>query len=98
MSQQYSVPTIDHWKETEIDFGVVGAEELSVDISDSGITTSSRMFITQSLNQPTGKDQDEATMDDLIFKVLPGSGSFTLQITSLTGPIHDKLKVFYNYA
>lgn len=67
-------------------------------IADAGITASSRIFVTQSMNQPTGKDQDETTMDDLIFKAWPASGSFTLQVNSMTGPLHDKFKVFYNYA
>lgn len=95
---QVIVPSVDHWQETEVDFGSLGDDILETVITDSGITTSSRIIVTQSLNQPTGKDQDEATMDDLIFKALPQAGSFLLQANSLTGPVHGKLKVFYNYA
>lgn len=93
-----SVPTVDHWAEVEIDFGPVGDTLLEVVVSDAGVTATSRIIVTQSMNQPTGKDQDETTMDILTFKAWPGAGQFTLNVESITGPVHDKMKVFYNYA
>lgn len=95
---QRIVPTIEHWNEAEIDFGANGTDFLEAVVVDSGISATNKIIVTQSLNQPTGKDQDEATMDDLIFKAWPAAGNFTLQVNSLTGPLHGKLKVFYNYA
>ncbi len=83
--------------ETELDFGAVGTDLLESVITDAGMTAGKRIIVTQSMNTPTGKDQDEATMDDLIFRALPAAGSFTLQAQSITGPISGTLKVFYTY-
>ncbi len=65
-------------KQTEIDFGSSPVTEAEFTIGDESVLPTSRMIGFVSYEAPTGKDQDELTMDSLDLKFAPGLQSFTL--------------------
>ena len=82
-------------KQTEIDFGTTPVAEASFTISDSAVTTASRLVGSVSYDAPTGKDQDEIEMDQIELNFTPGDKQFTLYARGLTGYVADKFKVNY---
>lgn len=81
--------------EYEADFGASGKDEGSFTVTEASCTSASKILVSVSGNAPTSKDQDELEMDSFTMWALPGSGSFTLFMRSVEGPVHDKFKVFY---
>lgn len=64
-------------------------------VTDAGVAASSKVFVLQSGNAPTGKQADENEMDPIVCNAQPASGSFTLRCKSLDGPVVNKFKFFY---
>lgn len=84
-------------KQVEVDLGsALNQTQATVRISDISVTATSHIIAQIAYEAPTGKDIDEIEMDQIL--VIAGQqvpGSFILQITSLTGDLHDKFKINY---
>lgn len=82
----------------EIDFGAVGLSEKSFTVADAGIVPSMNIVCSVSYAAPTGKDQDELTMDDLQLRAVAGTGNFTLYVRAADGSyLAGTFKINYNY-
>ncbi len=82
-------------KQTEIDFGETPVAEAEFTVSDESVTVHSRMSGQISYEAPTGKDQDELTMDSIDLRFAPGDKSFTIYAKGREGYIADKFIVNY---
>lgn len=82
-------------KQTEIDFGTTPVAEAEFTVGDEDVTVFSRISGRVSYEAPTGKDQDEMTMDDLDLKFAPGDKSFTIYARGRDGYVADTFKVNY---
>lgn len=87
------------FNQTEVDFGATPIEDATFTVTDVFIlSTSSNLCCWLSGDAPTGKDQDETTMDNLFIVGGPAAnGSFTLYIRGMEGYIADKFKINYSY-
>lgn len=87
------------YNQTEVDFGATPVEDATFTVTDVFIlSTSINLNCWLSGDAPTGKDQDETTMDDLFIVAGPAAnGSFTLYIRGMEGYIADKFKINYSY-
>ena len=72
-------------KQTEIDFGSTPVTEAEFTVGDDVVLVTSRLNGSVSYEAPTGKDQDELTMDALDLKFAPGDRSFTLYASAIGG-------------
>ncbi len=81
--------------EIEIDFGTSPTRTKTFTVTDAGVTTSSKLIITQSGHAATGRQADENEMDPILFSGTPGSGQFTLIANALEGPVAGKYRVEY---
>lgn len=83
-------------KQTEIDFGSTPTTEAEFTIGDESVLVTSRLTGTVSYEAPTGKDQDELTMDALDLKFAPGDKFFTLYAKADgSNYVADKFKINY---
>lgn len=72
-------------KQTEIDFGSTPVESSTFTVTDSAVSATSQIIAQVAYEAPTGKDLDEIEMDSLSIRCAPGSGQFTMFITSTDG-------------
>ena len=85
--------------QTEIDFGATPVSDATFTITDAAISAAMKMMCSQSYDTPTGKDQDENEMDQLLLIPSAGTGQFTLYAKAVDGSyLADKFKVNYTYA
>lgn len=84
--------------EAEIDVGTTPVSEATITVTDTGITTNSRIIGGLAYIAPTGKDLDELEMDALDILFQPATGSMNVIIRGLDGYIADKFKIWYTYA
>jgi hypothetical protein len=79
----------------EIDFGTTPTRSKTFVITNAGITTTSKILLTQAGTAATGRQADENEMDPIIFAGIPSTGQFTLIASSLNGPVVGKYRVNY---
>ena len=79
----------------ELDFGSTPTRSKTFVVSNAGVTSSSQIMVQQSAEAATSRSADENEMDALICRQFPGSGSFTMYVDSLFGPVTGKYK--FNY-
>ena len=86
-------------KQTEVDFGSTPVSDGTFTITDSSITSSSKIQVSMAYDAATGKDLDECEMDDLIIRGgQSAAGSFQLFIRAADGSyLADKFKINYSY-
>jgi hypothetical protein len=84
--------------EAEVDFGSVPVYEKSITVVDAGVSSTSKLVITQSGKAATDRDADENTMDFLILNATPGTGQFTLNARAAPGPVTGKYKINYQFS
>lgn len=88
---------VSYNKQTEIDFGATPVESATFTITDSDITTASKIIGQIAYVAPTGKELDELEFDSFDIKFAPAAGSCTLFIRSLEGYVADKFKLNYSF-
>ena len=82
-------------KTVELDFGSPGTRSKTFTVTDADVSASSVIQAWQSGSAATGRSSDENEMDQIMFRAVPGAGSFTLYATSLFGPVSGLYKVNY---
>jgi len=82
-------------KQTEIDFGSTPVHEASFVVVDVDVTGGSQLLGQIAYEAPTGGELDDVEMDAFNLRFAPGSGQFTLFISSLEGMVTGKYKVNY---
>jgi hypothetical protein len=82
-------------KSIEVNFGSVPTRSETFIITDSSVTSSSKIVIVQSGTAPTGKSSDENELDPILFSAIPESGQFILIGSSKDGPVVGNFKVNY---
>lgn len=82
-------------KLVEVDFGTTPTTVGSFTITDASVTTGSNILVTQDGAAATSKVEDENEFEVFMFNVSPGSGSFTLRVFSMLGPVIDKFRISY---
>lgn len=80
---------------TEVDFGAVPTRYGTFTIVDATVVAGTRVMIVQSAEAATGKSQDENECDPLLCRAVAGSGSFTVYVTALEGPVTGKFRLSY---
>lgn len=83
-------------KTVELDFGSLGTRSKTFTVTDVDVSASSMLQAWQSGVAATGRSADEVEMDQIVFRAVPGAGSFTLYATSLLGPVSGLYKVNYS--
>ncbi len=82
--------------EVEIDFGSTEIEEQEFTITDSRITTNSKIAVVVSGNTPSdSRSIDEILAERYSLFAISGSGSFTLWAAPLEGTTNGKVKILY---
>lgn len=79
----------------EIDVGALPVKNAKVTITDAGVTPTTKIFAQQSGRAATGRPADENEMTRLHLVPHPGTGSFQLWITCLTGRMRGKFIIDY---
>jgi hypothetical protein len=83
--------------ETEIDFGTTNRTQRTFTITDAGVSATSKIVISISGNTATGRNADEIEMEVFYYYATPGTGTFSLFVKSLEGPVVGTYKLFYTY-
>lgn len=82
--------------QVEVDAGATPVDEIEVTITDAAVTTSSKIFVSVSMDTPTSKDSDDVSMDAYVaIVVAEAAGSFIVRFRSLDGPVHDRYLLNY---
>jgi hypothetical protein len=82
-------------KQIEVDFGTVPVDLMVFTITDSDITTSSKIIGSLAYVAPTGRSLDELEFVELNLEFGAGAGSAPLYAQSLNGPVEGKYKINY---
>lgn len=83
-------------KQTEIDFGSTPVYTGTFTVTDADVTGTSQLIAQVAYEAPTGKDLDEVEMDNLDIKCSPGTGQFSMFVTSHDGSyLEGKFKINY---
>jgi hypothetical protein len=82
-------------REVEIDFGSIATGEKTFQVTDAGVSPSSIILASQSGKAATGRQADEAEMDQFIVCGTALAGVVTLYAKSLTGPLSGLYRVAY---
>jgi hypothetical protein len=78
-----------------VNFGTLPVRTKTFIITDSNVSPTSHLIISQSGTAAPGRQSDENEMDPILFSGTPGSGQFILIANALTGPITGKYNVNY---
>jgi hypothetical protein len=70
-----------------IDFGTLPVYAKDFVIPDSRVTTSSTIVVLPTSIPASGRVGNDAAWDQLVMSAIPGTGSFTLDVTLLPGPV-----------
>lgn len=79
----------------EVDFGTTPAIEQEFTVTDAAVSATSKIMVLQGGQAATGREANEALMDQFHATAVPGTGSFTLHVKSFGGPVVGKYK--FNY-
>ena len=83
-------------KQVEIDFGnALYQNSKRFTFSDTKAVIGKPIVVSYSYDKPTGKDDDEVEMDDLIIRGKCNNGTIDLFVTSLYGTVYGKFKINY---
>lgn len=88
-------PTSALWTEAEIDFGTTPAWDETFTITDSLVSSGSKIVVVPSGKVATGRVGNDLEWDNLLLGALPGTGSFTLTALAFPGPVVGKRKIIY---
>jgi len=72
-------------------FGATPVNNKSFTVSDAKISSGSKILITRGYNS----DTDELDMDPMIFAAVPGSGSMTVLVRTMDGPVIGNYYINY---
>jgi hypothetical protein len=81
--------------QVELDLGTTPVAEATVNTVDAAVTTATKIIFALSGIAPTGKDEDELEMDDLMIVPHPRAGSIDWFVRGNDGYIADKFKLEY---
>lgn len=85
------------FKQVQIDFGATLYQQDRIfNVPDSDITEISIIQAQIAYLQPSGKDLDELTMDDIVIKAGVSNGIATLYVSSITGSLYGKFWIAYS--
>ena len=84
--------------ETEIDFGSLPTDTVTVTVTDASITPASIVTVTPSGNTATGRVGNDYTWETITFSAIAQAGSFLLSAVCGNGTLVGKRKVFYSYS
>lgn len=79
----------------EVNCGSMATSEFYQTFTDSKCTPSSNIVAAISGQTPTGKDQDELTMDEILVRVFPMAGAVQIYLRGLEGSIAGTFRVTY---
>lgn len=82
-------------RQVEVDVGPIPVDEFEIDIVDTDVKNSSKLFATMSWDTPTGKESDDVPMDSYVINVNGVRNRVTLRLRSLDGLLHDTYRVNY---
>lgn len=80
--------------EIEVDFGSIPVNSASFTVTDSYVSATSKVIVTESGNAGTSQGTDDVLWDSVNYAAVPASGSFTLYAKA-SGYIKGKRKIFY---
>lgn len=84
--------------EIEVDFGAISTWDKQFTISVPGLTSANKAIVVQSGNAPTDKQSDDNAMDWLALNARCGTDQLIINARAVTGPVHGKFKLNYQFS
>lgn len=83
------------YSQAEIDFGEKPIFSAEFEIFDPAVTTSSTIVVLPTSLTATGRVGNDAAWDQLVMSAAPNTGSFTLSVTLVPGPVVGRRIIQY---
>ena len=83
--------------EVEIDLGSLPVYSKSFSVTAASCTPATNILVCPSASPATDRGSDDNLWDGLILSALAGTGSFTLHVIAVPGPVSGKRNINYQF-
>lgn len=83
--------------QAEIDLGAVPVYSASVVVTAATCEPAFNVLVSPSADPATGRGVDDNLWDGLILSAVAGTGSFTLHVLAVPGPVSGKRNINYQF-
>lgn len=83
--------------QVEIDLGTVPVKSKSITVTAAACEPAFNVLVSPSADPATGRGSDDNLWDGLILSAVAGTGSFTLHVMAVPGPVSGKRNINYQF-
>ena len=83
--------------QVDIDLGTVPVYSKSITVTAASCEPTFNVLVSPSADPATGRGSDDNLWDGLILSAVAGTGSFTLHVVAVPGPVSGKRLINYQF-
>lgn len=92
-----ATPATSAVTQVEIDLGTTPVYSKSITVTAAACEPSFNVLVSPSADPATGRGVDDNLWDGLILSAVAGTGSFTLHVMAVPGPVSGKRNINYQF-